>query len=209
MASQWPESDKLPETPTIRARTPEKLPRIDEESLPTNHSTNFTTRNETGRKPTAITRLRSTPTTSPSVASNDDESARPPKRPRLPRRVRRRTEDESDYGHRLAAALNTASNANQNPPTKMKRRGRVQADVDDRSPRRDHERPTQEECPQPSLPAESKEEYERKIHELEERLARVEAQNQPKQIADQVLDAFVHRAKDVRATLRLRCQTLT
>ncbi|KAF8623479.1 hypothetical protein AX15_006263 [Amanita polypyramis BW_CC] len=202
VASQWLESDGLPKTSTIRAKAPAKPARtrgVPEETLSIWHSASFSAPTEAGRKKnnsTAITRQR--PISSPSSSSTviDSTGARPS------HRTRRRVDNElpNDYGPELVAALNSASNANQisfKSPSKKKRRIYAQTEMDDRFSMRDHERPVADECPHPPLAAEPEEECKRRIHELESRLALVEARNQPKQIADQVIDAVVHRMKEV------------
>ena len=94
----------------------------------------------------------------------------------------------------VAEALNTASTANQSIPwiNRPRRNTQTQVERDGNSPVQIQE----EERQQPSFAPQSKEEYEKRIHNLESCLAAAEARD-PAKMVDQVFDVLFRRMKEV------------
>lgn len=146
----------------------------------------------------------------PTPDSADEEPARPHKRLKTGKplaatkaqRQRRTWADqreefmsqEQNGAPSVAEALNTASNANQSIPwiSRTRRNTRTEVDRDDNSPVQIQE----EERQQPSFTPQSKEEYEKRIHNLESCLAAAEARD-PSKMVDQLFDVLFRRMKEV------------
>ncbi|KAF8350553.1 hypothetical protein F5887DRAFT_305625 [Amanita rubescens] len=109
----------------------------------------------------------------------------------------REDSQEPNCAPSVAEALNTAWTANNNtsPISKTRRNSHTQVARDINAPVQVHGSTShQEERRQPSLNSQEKEEYEKRIHDLESRLAAVEARD-PKPM-DQMFDVFVRRMKE-------------
>ena len=139
--------------------------------------------------------------------SADEEPARPHKRLRpstvtRAQRQRRTWADQRDEfvsqeqngAPSVAEALNTAYTANQSIPrtSRPRRNTQTQVEMDDNSPVQMQE----EEGQQPSFAPQSKEEYEKRIHNLESCLAAAEARD-PSKMVDQLFDVLFRRMKEV------------
>jgi hypothetical protein len=132
---------------------------------------------------------------------------KPPSATKSQRRARvepREDSQEPNCAPSVAEALNTAWTANSTSPiSKTRRNSHTQVARDSNAPVQVHGSTShQEERRQPSVNSQEKEEYEKRIHDLESRLAAVEARD-PKPM-DQIFDVLVRRMKEaVSAILQI------
>ena len=164
-----------------------------------------------GKKKSSTASAMRRTTSSSALESADEEpvqprtkrikSGKPPSAPRSQRRTRAEPREESQEPNcapSVAEALNTAWTANYNasPINRVRRNSHTQVARDANAPVQVHDFTSrQEERRQPtSLPSQEKEKYEKIIHDLESRLAVVEAR-EPKQM-DQMVESFFRRMKE-------------
>ncbi len=127
------------------------------------------------------------------------KTGKPPSATKSQRRTRvepREESQEPNCAPSVAEALNTAWTANYNtsPISKTRRNSHTQVARDNNTPVQMHDFTShQEERRQPSVTSQEKEEYEKRIHDLESRLAAVEARD-PKM--DQMFDVLFRRMKE-------------